>query len=92
MVTAVLDPILDWPKEKLMAALDQEGIDSRPMFHPLSSLPAYADQAQAAAARKRNVTSYHLSPWGINLPSALCLKQTQVSRVADVLRRTLDKA
>ena len=92
MVTAVLDPALEWPKEALMAELGRAGIDSRPMFHPLSSLPAYADQAQAAAARKRNVTSYHLSPWGINLPSALCLKQTQVSRVADVLRRTLDKA
>ena len=27
-----------------MTALDQEGIDSRPMFHPLSSLPAYASR------------------------------------------------
>ena len=92
MVTAVLDPMLDWPKEKLMTALDQEGIDSRPMFHPLSSLPAYAGQAQAAAARKRNAVSYRLSPWGINLPSALCLEQAQVARVAKVLRRILGKA
>ena len=92
MVTAVLDPMLDWPKEKLMTALDQEGIDSRPMFHPLSSLPAYAGQAQAAAARKRNAVSYRLSPWGINLPSALCLEQAQVARVAEVLRRILGKA
>ena len=28
-------------EEKLMAALDTEGIDSRPMFHPLSCLSAY---------------------------------------------------
>ena len=92
MVTAVLDPMLDWPKEKLMAALDKEAIDSRPMFHPLSSLPAYAGQSQSAVARKRNAVSYRLSPWGINLPSALCLEQAQVERVAEVFRRILGKA
>jgi len=89
MVTAVLDPMLEWPKEKLMAVLDAEGIDSRPMFHPLSSLPAYDGQAEAAVARKRNAVSYRLSPWGINLPSAMNLTREQVRRVAETLRRIL---
>ena len=89
MVTAVLDPMLEWPKEKLMAALDVEGIDSRPMFHPLSSLPAYDGQVEAAVARKRNVVSYRLSPWGINLPSAMNLTLEQVQRVVETLRRIL---
>ena len=89
MVTAVLDPMLEWPKEKLMAALDKEGIDSRPMFHPLSSLPAYEGQAEAVVARKRNEVSYRLSPWGINLPSALNLTREQVQHVAETLRRIL---
>ncbi len=89
MVTAVLDPMLEWPKEKLMAALDAEGIDSRPMFHPLSSLPAYNGQVEAAVARKRNAVSYRLSPWGINLPSAMNLTREQVQRVAETLRRIL---
>ena len=89
MVTAVLDPMLEWPKEKLMAALDAEGIDSRPMFHPLSSLPAYDGQVEAAVARKRNAVSYRLSPWGINLPSAMNLTREQVQRVAENLRRIL---
>jgi perosamine synthetase len=89
MVTALLDPMLEWPKEKLMAALDAEGINSRPMFHPLSSLPAYDGQADALAARKRNEVSYRLSPWGINLPSAMNLTREQVQRVADTLRRLL---
>ncbi len=92
MVTALLDPMLEWPKEKLMAALDAEGIDSRPMFYPLSSLPAYEGHAEAAVARKRNATSYRLSPWGINLPSALCLTREQVQRVTDSLRRIIGKA
>ena len=89
MVTAVLDPMLEWPKEKLMAALDKEGIESRPMFHPLSSLPAYDGQAEAAVARKRNAVSYRLSPWGINLPSAMNLTREQVQRVVETLRRIL---
>jgi len=92
MVTAVLDPMLEWPKEKLMAALDAEGIDSRPMFHPLSSLPACEGRAEAKAAWKRNGISYRLSPWGINLPSAMNLTREQVQRVTDTLRRIIGKA
>jgi perosamine synthetase len=89
MVTAVLDPMLEWPKEKLMAEFDAEGIDSRPMFHPLSSLPAYEGQAEAAVARKRNAVSYRLSPWGINLPSAMNLTREPVQRVTETLCRIL---
>ena len=89
MVTALIDPTLDWPKEKLMEALDAEGIDSRPFFHPLSSLPAYDGQAEALVARKRNEVSYRLGPWGINLPSAMNLTHEQVQRVVDTIRRLL---
>ena len=59
------------------------------MFHPLSSLPAYDGQVEAAVARKRNVVSYRLSPWGINLPSAMNLTLEQVQRVVETLRRIL---
>jgi perosamine synthetase len=92
MVTAVLDPKFGWPKEKMMEALDKEGIDSRPMFYPLSSLPAYVGQAEAALAAQRNEVSYRLSPWGINLPSALCLDRLQIERVVKTLCRLLGKS
>ena len=72
-----------------MAALDLEGIDSRPFFHPLSSLPAYDGQEEALVAKKRNQTSYRLSPWGINLPSALCITHDQVKRVVATLVRII---
>ena len=89
MVTAILEPKLEWPKEKLMGALDREGIDSRPMFYPLSSLSAYDGVPQAAEARDRNEVSYRITPWGINLPSALCLEESQVQRVADAFLQIL---
>ena len=92
MVTAVLDPKFGWPKEKMMEALDKEGIDSRPMFYPLSSLPAYVGQAEAVLAAQRNEVSYRLSPWGINLPSALCLDRLQIERVVKTLCRLLGKS
>jgi perosamine synthetase len=85
MVTALLDPA--WGgKEAMGAHLSRLGIDTRPMFSPLSSLPAYAASDQARSARRRNVVSYAIGGNGINLPSALNLSQSQVLRVCSALR------
>ena len=89
MVTVLLDPKFGIKKDQLMALLSSEEIDSRPFFHPLSSLPAYAHLDAAIAAQQRNVVSYQLSPYGINLPSALSLTQEQVHYTASALKRIL---
>ncbi len=86
MVTVVLDPALGVPKAELMARLDAKDIDSRPFFHPLSSLPAYAALEQSSIARARNSNAYAVADWGVNLPSALNLTRDQVSRVCDAVR------
>lgn len=41
MVTAVVEPEAELRKADIMARLSENGIDSRPMFDPLSSIPAY---------------------------------------------------
>jgi len=92
MVTAVLDPALGIGKAALMEALSAQGIDTRPFFHPLSSLPAYAGRAQADIARSRNANAYAIAPWGINLPSALSLTETQVDYVCEAFRGILEGA
>ena len=89
MTTLVLDPSHAVTKENLIALLGQRGIDSRPIFYPLSSLPAYEGSARAEEARERNRVSYALSPYGVNLPSALCLDQPTVQRVCDALKGIL---
>jgi perosamine synthetase len=89
MVTAVLDERFGLQKERLMELLAAEGIDCRPFFHPLSSLPAFAGQPQAEAARARNGVCYRISPTAINLPSALNLNRTQVNRVTSAFRTVL---
>jgi perosamine synthetase len=91
MVTAILDPQLGFDKNDVMERLAACGINCRPFFHPLSSLPAYADSLDSAAARRRNRVSYEISPYGVNLPSALSLMQQDVAYVADALRAIVSR-
>jgi perosamine synthetase len=91
MVTAVMDASLGWRKEDLAGALAADGIDTRPFFYPLSSLPAYADSPQVGVAAKRNLIAYDISPRAINLPSALSLTEAQVGFVCDRLTRLVSK-
>ena len=68
MTTLVWDESLGLGKVELMAKLKERGIDTRPFFYPLSSLPAYSHAAHGAHAREHNHVSYRVSQRGINLP------------------------
>jgi perosamine synthetase len=92
MVTVVLDPHLGWTKEKLVPTLRAHNIDCRPFFYPLSMQPAYESFPTAAVARERNLVSYAVSPYGINLPSALSLTEDQVAFVAAKFKMLLGGA
>ncbi len=85
MVTIILDPKLGLNKTQLMERLKKRGIDSRPFFHPLSSIPAYEDSKQAHEARQRNKVVYGISPFAINLPSALRLSKAEIKAVCATL-------
>jgi perosamine synthetase len=89
MITVVLDPSFGIDKIHLQRELSARNIDSRPFFHPLSSIPAYQHLDQAREARDRNHISYRICPYGVNLPSALNLTEEQVAYVCDVLRLLL---
>lgn len=89
MISIILDAKLGIKKEKLMAHLKEKNIDSRPFFHPLSSIPAYFDLPQAKQAREENRISYELSPYAINLPSGLDMTQEKVKRVCDEIKNLL---
>ncbi len=89
MVTAIFDRKLEIPKLRWLELMSERGIDCRPFFHPLSSIPAYRGTPQAELAAARNVVSYELSPWGINLPSGLNLDEAKVDRVCRAVREIL---
>jgi perosamine synthetase len=92
MNTVILDRSHGLDKKTLMEALSEYGVDCRPFFHPLSSLPAYESSDEAKRAAARNVVSYDLSARGINLPSGLNLSQPLVKRVCDSLKTVLENA
>jgi perosamine synthetase len=89
MVTIILDPKLGLNKTQLMERLSEHGIDTRPFFHPLSSIPAYEDSEQAHVARQRNTVVYGISPYAVNLPSALSVTEEQVAYVCDALKEVV---
>jgi perosamine synthetase len=89
MVTAILDPGYAIEKDDLVQLMSEAGIDCRPFFRPLSSLPAYAHTEQAQQARQRNTISYRLSPFGINLPCGMNMTEEKVGYVCAALKRIL---
>ena len=60
-----------------MTALDERGIDALRFFDFLSSLPEYAELPRGVDARPRNKGSYRMSPYTVNLPSALTLTEAR---------------
>jgi perosamine synthetase len=65
---------LDEPRrDTLMQALKARGIDSRPYFCTMSSMPMYAQSPLPISARKAQI--------GLNLPSYFELTRTEVQRI-----------
>jgi perosamine synthetase len=92
MSTAIVNPQLGIQKQELIQRLAERGVDSRPFFYPLSSLPAYEATHAAHRGREDNTVAHRLTPYGINLPSALTLTRQQVAYVATEFRNVLNEA
>lgn len=86
MVTIIASEATGLNQTTMRQRLSDAGIDTRPFFHPLSSLPAYQNCAGVAAARARNQVSYAISQRGINLPSAYSLTREEVRYVSQQVR------
>lgn len=86
MVTVILDERTDVTGDQLAAELGGLGIDTRPFFPPLSSIPAFSSLRLSSEGRRRNPVSYRLAKLGLNLPSALSLSRDDISRVAEAVR------
>jgi len=91
MVTILTDRKFGFNHLSMMDHFDKLGVETRPFFHPLSSLPAFASAPDAELARTRNVHSYDISPRGLNLPSALMLDEAQVDRACNAVRSLLQR-
>ncbi len=90
MVSVILDEKFSLKKETIMKLMAEKSIDTRPFFHPLSSIPAYRESEEAKKASMRNKISYKISPYGINLPSGLNMDAGKVRFVCENLLKILD--
>ena len=89
MVTVLWPEAKRLDKRRVVERLRGRRVDSRPVFFPLSALPAFADTPEALSAHERNRCSYAVSGRGINLPSALSLDHAQVTAVCTALQAVL---
>ena len=89
MVTAVVDPRFGLDKLTLMARLSDRGIDTRPLFSPLSTLPAFASYPLKDLAVKKNAVSHRIGSYGINFPSGFNMDKESVQRVCDAFRECI---
>ncbi len=66
-------------RDDVMTRLCDHGIETRPFFYPLHTLPVYAEQAQYPVAEM-------LAAHGINLPSSAKLARADVEYICDCLK------
>ena len=83
MPTLLFNRKLNVDRDRLMAYLKENNIDSRPFFYPLSSLPMF-DSVPG------NTVAYDLFSRGINLPSHHDLTYEDVACVVEKIFRYLD--
>jgi perosamine synthetase len=82
IVCAVLDEGRFGPRDEVMAVLADAGIETRPFFYPLHTLPMYS----AANEGKLFPVADDLGRRGVNLPSSATLTREEVAYVCGHLR------
>lgn len=70
-------------RDAVMAALEREGIETRPVFHPLHLLPPYRH------LNSQCPQSEHIGLSGVSLPSGGHVTADDVARIRDVIARVV---
>ncbi len=79
MVSVLFDAAFPLTRDEVIPALRARGIDSRPFFHPLDTLPPYHSATPCPQALA-------LSRMGLNLPSSPSLRDEQVAYICQSIR------
>jgi len=83
MTSIVLDEKLPISRDSVMAKLAEVGVETRPFFFPMHTLPMYKDLAHG---RSYPVAS-RLAAQGINLPSSAMLSNEDISFICEQIIR-----
>ena len=74
-------------RDDMMQELAKAGIETRPLFHPMHTLPMYCKQASG----QQFPVAERLAARGLNLPSSALLEEDEIDHVCDQLTRILSK-
>lgn len=91
IVTAVISPKYELQKEQIIEKSKKYNIDIRPFFYPVSLMPPYMPDCEGKDMAKINPVSYEISPYGICLPSAMSLTESDIDYVCNCLKKILLK-
>ncbi len=87
MYSIVIDPSeFGHTRDELIGILKDGGIDSRPFFHPLHTLPPFLEAA-SKQPHDLDVTN-ELARNGLMLPTYNQLAQTDIERISSLIRRS----
>jgi len=92
MTTVVLEATMGLDKHYIAQEMHKQGISIRPMFDPLSSMPAYRSHKDTTRARKKNKNAYSISPYAFNMPSGMDLTESDVEFISDELTRIINNS
>jgi perosamine synthetase len=82
IMCAVLDKDRFGQRDEAMRVLDEAGIETRPFFYPMHTLPMYEQDNEG----KEFPVADDLASRGLNLPSSATLAREDVARVCAALR------
>ena len=91
MVNAIFTGENKLMKEELMQRLYEKGIDTRPFFYPLSSMPCFKPYVKGKDMAKLNPVSYEISPYGVCLPSSFKLTEEDIIYTSKCLKEILNE-
>ena len=86
MTSVLVEPEAGLSRDQLRAALRAADIDTRPVFPAISRYPMWPRRQPAGPVADR------IGRTGVNLPSGVCLRRDEVTRVGESVRRALDAA
>jgi perosamine synthetase len=78
-------------RERVMAELFRRGVDTRPFFHPMHTLPPYSRGTRSVGRDGEGCPiAEDLGARGINLPSAVNLEREDVLHIGAALQASID--
>lgn len=84
LVSPVIEELNRVSRDQVIVQLKEAGVDSRPFFYPLSTLPMYSSQTS------ENLNAKFLSERGINLPTFVGIKSSEIEYICKVLVSSLE--